>query len=130
MTGYLPINEACAKAGITRTMLNRLIAEGKVRAKDTSLILQGRAQVRYVAYQDIIDVQTGLDLEYVDIQKAGPEYGIAPRAVRYQIRHHRIRWRRAGTRLQPCAPDLDMFVKDTERKSDGVDPRLPRGKRN
>ncbi len=116
MNDYLPAREACAKAGITLRMLTRLIAEGKVRAQDTyNNAHKEQAMVRYVAFQDIIDAQTGLDLNYIDIQKVGAEYGITPRAVRYQIQHNRLRWRREGARLQPCIPDLDMFIKGVDR---------------
>ncbi len=109
MNGYLPLHEACDKAGITLRMLNRLIAEGKVRVKDTCCILKGRPQIRYVAYQDIIDAQTGFEPAYIDIQNVDAEYGITPQAVRQQIEKRRLRWRRVGARLQPCVQDLDMF---------------------
>lgn len=110
MNGYLLVHEACDKAEITSRMLNRLIADGKVRVKDTCFILKGRSQqVRYVAYQDIIDAQTGFEPDYVDIQHVSAKYGITPQAVRQQIQKHRVRWRRVGAHLQPCGPDLDMF---------------------
>jgi hypothetical protein len=118
MNGYLPVHEACAKAGITSRMLTRLIAEGKVRAQDThDKAKSGRPLVRYVSFQDILDAQTGLGLNYIDIHKVGSEFGIAPRCVRYQIRHHRLRWRREGAYLQPCIPDLDMFIKQAASKA-------------
>ena len=111
MNGYVPADEACKKAGITLRILNRLIAEGQVRVKDTSCIQQGRRpQIRYVVYQDILDAQAGVELSYIALHNVSERYGISPRAVRHQIEGRRVRWRRVGAQLQPCAPDLDMLV--------------------
>ena len=124
MNGYLPLHEACDKAGITLRMLNRLIAEGKVRVKDTCFILKGRPQVRYVVYQDIIDAQTGVEPGYIDLQHVDTEYGVTPQAVRHHIQKLRIRWRRVGAHLQPCVPDLDMFLSEA-RQSPGAASKAP-----
>lgn len=111
MTGYIPINEACAKAEISRYMLNKYISEGKVRAKDTTdMTKKGRRRVRYVSYQDILDELNGLELNYVDIKLVNSMFGITPRVVRYQIKNHRLRWRRKGTSRQPCVADLELYV--------------------
>jgi hypothetical protein len=120
MIGYLPINEACGKAEITIYMLNKFIDDGKVRVKETTDISRHRkSRLRYVCLQDIIDAQSGLELSYIDISRVGSIYGITPNAVRYQIKNHRLRWRRNGVHIQPCVSDLDLFVQDTRAKPVG-----------
>lgn len=111
MTGYIPINEACVRAGISVYMLNKYVSEGKIRVKDTTdMTKKGRAKVRYVSYQDILDAQNGLELDYVGIKQVDSMFGIASRVVRYQVENHRLRWRRNGTNLQVCVSDLELYA--------------------
>ncbi|MDR1242225.1 MAG: hypothetical protein LBM00_05520 [Deltaproteobacteria bacterium] len=120
MIGYLPINEASGKAGITIYMLNKLIEDGKVRVKETSDISRhSNSRLRYVCLQDIIDAQSDLELSYIDISRVGSVYGLTSNAVRHQIKKHRLRWRRNGVHLQPCSSDLDLFVQDSKTKPVG-----------
>lgn len=118
MTGYIPVNEACIKARISLYMLNKYINEGKVRVKDTTDMTQkNRTRVRYVSYQDILDVLNCLELSYVDIKLVKSLFGISPRVVRYQIKNHRLRWRRNGSSLQPCVVDLELYVSGSTPES-------------
>jgi hypothetical protein len=117
MIGYLPINEALGKAGISMYMLNRLVENGKVRVKETSDISRhSNSRLRYVCLQDIIDALSGLELSYIDISRVSSVYGLTPNAVRHQIKNRRLRWRRDGVHLQPCAADLDLFVQGFKAK--------------
>lgn len=86
--------------------------------KKTSDVTKRRNfQVRLICIQDIIDAQSERDLRYIYIRNVGGVYGITPNAVRYQIRHHRLRWRRLGTNLQVCVSDLEQFILPINGKS-------------
>lgn len=120
MNGYLPISEACGKTGTTLYLLTKLIDEGRVRMKETSDITKRRnTQLRLVCIQDIIDAQSEIELRYIDIKSVGDIYGITPNAVRYQIRRHRLRWKRNATCLQVCISDLEQFLQFFAEKLDG-----------
>lgn len=120
MNGYLPPHEACEKAGITAYVLTKLIGQGKVRTLSTVDITSSRnSPLKFVCLQDIRDALAGIELVYVDISVACTQYGVTPSAVRYHIRRGRVRWRRDGTALQPCKPDLDLFVEDADTRPSG-----------
>lgn len=121
MTGYLLAKEACERSGITPYILNKLIDEGKVRMKETTDITRGGGTVllRFVCFQDILDVQAGLEPAFIDLQHVGTIYGITPGAVRFHIKKRRIRWRRNGLKLQPCKPDLDQFLQGNHQQGAG-----------
>lgn len=120
MSGYLPVKEACVKTGMTLYLLNKLVEEGKVRLKETSDITKRRSsRIQLVCVQDIIDAQTGVELHYLGIKNAGEAYDISTNAVRYQIKHRRLRWRRTGTHLEVCISDLEQFLQPTDGKTNG-----------
>ncbi|MDL2313946.1 hypothetical protein LJC36_03080 [Desulfovibrio sp. OttesenSCG-928-C14] len=124
MNGYLPAKEACVKTGMTLYLLNKLINDGRIRLKETSDITKRRnSRIRLVCVQDIIDVQTGVELRYLGVKRVGEEFDITPNAVRYQIKHHRLRWRRNGVYLEVCISDLEHFLRPAHEKSNGS----PRG---
>lgn len=120
MKGYLPIDKACAIKDITLYVMEKLIDEGKVRAKESINIGGGKnAKLLFVCLQDVTDALMGVDLPYIDIGQVEAAFGITPRVVRFHIGNHRFRWRRDGQRLQPCISDLEAYIRHTKNKPAG-----------